>query len=52
MKQYMVEGDLSSDKSSEAYPTKTLCDDCVEKYTVITTEGKSEGPCEECESEE
>ncbi|EJT0553115.1 hypothetical protein N2J30_001628 [Vibrio vulnificus] len=54
MKLYTVEGDLSADKSSDAYPMVTLCDDCVEHYTVITTEGSSEGPCDncECESEE
>ncbi|WP_171756540.1 hypothetical protein [Vibrio sp. 03-59-1] len=54
MKLYTVEGDLTADKSSDAYPMMTLCDNCVEKYTVVTTEGSSEGPCEgfECEEDE
>ena len=54
MKLYTVEGDLTADNSSDAYPMMTLCDNCVGKYKIITTEGSSDGPCEgfECEEDE
>lgn len=50
-KRYTVWGDLSSEKSGENYPTKTLCDDCVGNYEVVSTEGPSDEPCEECGDE-
>ncbi|WP_188015283.1 hypothetical protein [Vibrio harveyi] len=48
MKLYTVQNDLTADKSSDVYPTMTLCEDCVGSYTVINTEGSAEGPCEDC----
>jgi hypothetical protein len=50
-KQYTVHGDLTSDKSSENYPVKTLCEDCVANYDVITEEGESSEACEDCDNE-
>lgn len=48
IKSYQVEGNLTADKSSEAYPQMMLCDECVEDYKVIVEEGTADGPCEEC----
>jgi len=45
---YQVEGDLTADKSSEAYPLIMLCEECVASYNVIVEEGTAEGPCEDC----
>lgn len=47
-KSYMVEGDLSADKSSDNYPVMTLCDDCKDEYEIIQEEGPSSEPCESC----
>ncbi len=52
MKRYQVIGDLSAEKSSEAYPFLTLCDECVEKYEVITTEITDSYICDDCEGEQ
>lgn len=30
MRTCMIQGDMTSDKSSEAYPVETFCDDCYE----------------------
>lgn len=49
---YVVWGDLSSEKSSENYPTMTLCDDCVEEYEVVSDEGPTSDPCESCGHED
>lgn len=49
---YVVWGDLTSDKSSENYPTMTLCEDCVEEFEVVTVEGPTSDPCEECGHED
>lgn len=48
---YVVHGNMAAEKSSEAYPTKTLCDDCVSDYEVLTKEGPSNEPCEDCGSD-
>lgn len=32
---YQVEGDLTPDSSSDAYPLMTLCEDCVPKYNGL-----------------
>lgn len=47
VRNYQVYGDMTSDKSSEAYPVKSLCDDCVSNFQVVTEEGPSD-VCEEC----
>lgn len=47
-KSYQVWGDLSSEKSSENYPSMVLCENCVGNYDVVTEEGSSNEPCEEC----
>ena len=48
IKNYMVHGDMSAEKSSDAYPVMALCDDCVGEFEVVTCEGNAEGPCENC----
>lgn len=48
MKSYMVKGDLTSEKSSDAYPIMTLCDECVTEYTIITEQGSGDEFCESC----
>ena len=51
---YEVEGNLAADKSSEAFPTMALCDNCVCNYTVIARGAETTDSCEadgdECES--
>jgi hypothetical protein len=48
MHKYMVVGDLSSEKSSEAYPVMCICDDCIGDFNITTEEGECPGPCEVC----
>lgn len=48
---YTVWGDMTSDKSSENYPTMTLCEDCVGGYEIVTDEGPSNEDCEDCGAE-
>ena len=45
---YMIYGDLTSDKSSENYPEKVLCEECVAGYEVVAESGPSDEPCEDC----
>ncbi|SEK09311.1 hypothetical protein SAMN05216550_117172 [Paraburkholderia tropica] len=45
---YQVQGDLASEKSSEAYPTMVLCEDCVANHEVLVDEGPSNEDCEDC----
>lgn len=45
---YTVYDDLSSEKSSDNYPTLPLCDDCVGNYEVVVEGGPSSNPCDEC----
>lgn len=52
MKLYEVEGNLTSDKSSEAYPVMSLCDECVSNYTVISGQGDGDEFCEDCGCQE
>jgi hypothetical protein len=47
-RQYVVEGNLAAEKSSEAHPTKVLCDECAANYTILTNEGPSSEDCEDC----
>ena len=61
MKRAVVFGDLSSDSTSEQYPTVTLCDECIasdaeqrEDSQVVSIEGgagQDDGPCEWCGAE-
>ncbi len=47
-KKYVVEGDLSSEKTRDNYPTKVLCDECAGNYTIIHEEGETKESCEDC----
>ena len=61
MKRVVVFGNLSSDSTSEQYPTVTLCDDCIaddkkkrEDSQVVSIDGSAssdDGSCEWCGSE-
>jgi hypothetical protein len=61
MKRAVVYGDMSSDSTSENYPTITLCEDCIAKDAarkedsqVVSIDGEAEpedGPCEWCGAE-
>lgn len=62
MKRAVIFGDLSSDSTSEQYPTVTLCDECIaddekkrEDSQVVSIDGSAssdDGPCEWCGGEE
>ena len=46
---YMVYGNMSAEKSSDAYPIMDLCSDCVSHYEVVHQEGSAMGNiCESC----
>jgi hypothetical protein len=45
---YQVFGDMSSEKSSENYPMKVLCEECAADYEIVTKEGPTSDPCEDC----
>lgn len=47
-RKYTVYGDLTSDKSSDNYPEKSLCDDCVGGYEVVSDNGPTGDVCEDC----
>ena len=61
MKRAVVFGDLSSDSTSDQYPTVTLCDGCIatdaeqqEDSQVVSIAGEADqddGPCEWCGAE-
>lgn len=58
MKRAVIYGDLSSDSTSDQYPTVTLCDDCIaedaarkEDAQIVSLAGDAgadDGPCEWC----
>ena len=62
MKRVVISGDLTSDSTSEQYPTVTLCAACIaaeearkENSAIVAIEGDAEakdGPCEWCGDEE
>ena len=52
IKAYQVWGDMIAEKSSEAYPIKDLCEDCVSSYEVISTESPMGNICEDCGCED
>ena len=49
---YQVWGDMSTDKSSDAYPTIDLCSDCVSSYETISKENAMNNICESCGCED
>lgn len=61
MKRVVVFGDLSSDSTSEQYPTVTMCDGCIaeenakkEDSSIVAIDGDAgadDGPCEGCGEE-
>lgn len=62
MKRAVIFGDLSSDSTSEQYPTVTLCEDCIRQDAALKGDSKvvsidgdagpDDGPCEWCDAEE
>ena len=52
IKGYEVWGDMSAEKSSDAYPMMDLCSDCVSSYEVISEEGAMNNSCEVCGCED
>ncbi|MEP4094583.1 hypothetical protein [Reichenbachiella sp.] len=51
MKVCTVWGDLSSEKSSENYPTEVFCDECYEQMSMVK-EGEESGIISEQEYDE
>jgi len=61
MKTAVIYGDLSSDSTSDQYPTVTLCEACIrqdqaleERSQIVAIEGDAgpdDGPCEWCDEE-
>ena len=49
---YQVWGDMSAEKSRDAYPMMDLCSDCVSSYEVISEEGAMNNSCEDCGCED
>ena len=50
---YQVWGDMSAEKSRDAYPMMDLCSDCVSSYEVISEEnGAMNNSCEVCGCED
>ena len=49
---YQVWGDMLSDKTSENYPVKDLCEKCAENYEIISTEAPMGNICEDCGCED
>lgn len=54
----VVYGDLSSESTSEQYPTVTLCSECLEESArdgendaVVAVDGVGQGPCAWCGAE-
>ena len=45
---YQVYGDMTAEKSSEAYPYIPLCDDCVGNYEVVLTGEATSDSCYDC----
>ena len=62
MKRVVISGDLTSDSTSEQYPTVTLCAACIaedeareENIAIVAIEGDAraeDGPCEWCGAEQ
>ena len=61
MKRAVIFGDMTSDSTSEQYPTVTLCEECIrldegkkEDAQIVSIEGDAtaeDGPCEVCGAE-
>lgn len=61
MKRAVIFGDMSSDSTSDQYPTVTLCEECIrldedkkEDAQIVSIEGDAtpeDGPCEWCGAE-
>ena len=45
---YQVWGDMTADKSSDAYPVKDLCNDCASSYEIVSSESSMGNICEDC----
>ena len=49
---YQVSGDMSAEKSRDAYPMMDLCSDCVSSYEVISEENAMNNSCKSCGCED
>lgn len=45
---YQVSGDMSAEKSRDAYPYMSLCDECVNDFEVIFEGNSTSDACEAC----
>lgn len=45
---YQVSGDMSAEKSRDAYPYMSLCDECVNDFEVIFEGESTSDACEAC----
>jgi len=52
IKGYEVWGDMSAEKSSDAYPMMDLCSDCVSSYEVVSEKSAIDNICEVCGCED
>ena len=52
IKSYQVWGDMTADKSSDAYPVMDLCADCASSYEIVTEESSMGNLCEGCGCED
>ena len=49
---YQVWGNMSAEKSGDAYPMMDLCSECVSSYEVISEESAINNRCEDCGCED
>lgn len=47
-KRYLVEGDLTAERSSDNYQEKALCAECVGSYTILKEGKPTDEACEDC----
>ena len=52
VKAYQVVGDMTAEKSSDAYPMMDLCDECVGSYETLSVESPMGKTCESCGCED
>ena len=45
---YQVFGDMTADKSRDAYPMKDLCEECASSYEILSEESPMGDICEDC----
>ena len=45
---YQVFGDMTAEKSSDAYPMKDLCNECASSYEILSNDSPMGNVCEDC----